>query len=293
VPNSDVLSQQSNLAQTEASLPSLQKQLAQQRNALMAYLGRLPNQDRGESVNIAELRLPRSLPVSLPGDLVRQRPDIQAAEATLHQAAASVGVSIANMLPQLTLSGQYGGSGSSLSHILSPDAIAWSVAASVSQKLLDGGSAFHSKEASVATYQQNLATYKGTVISAFQNVADALRAIQYDAKALQAQSVAEQSAKASLTMAQEQYKTGAVTYSTVLNALQTYQNAVISKVKAQAARYSDTVALYQALGGGWWNRQDETERSFPRKQPGYLAGPDNNGARTENTNEQNKKDSRS
>lgn len=292
VPNSDVLAQQSNLAQTQASLPSLQKQLAQQRNALMAYLGRLPSQDRGESVEIGQLRLPQALPVSLPSDLVRQRPDIQAAEATLHEAVANVGVSVANMLPQVTLNGQYGGSSSSLSHLLSPDSIAWSIAASVSQKLIDGGSAFHSKEASVAAYQQNLALYKSTVITAFQNVADALRAIQYDAKALQAQSAAERSAKASLDMAQDQYKAGAVGYTTVLNAQQAYQTALISRIKAQSARYTDTVALYQALGGGWWNRNDETARSKPRVRPGYFAGPDDRGAAAETNNVPNKKDSR-
>ena len=293
VPNSDVLSQQSNLAQTQASLPALQKQLAQQRNALMAYLGRLPSEDRGESVDISQLRLPQSLPVSLPSDLVRQRPDIKAAEATLHQATANVGVSVASMLPQLSLSGQYGGSSASYANLLSPSSIAWSIAASVSQKIVDGGSAFHSKEASVAAYEQNLANYKSTVITAFQNVADALRAIEYDAKALQAQSAAERAAKASLDMAQDQYKTGAVVYATVLNALQTYQNAVISRVKAQSTRYTDTVALYQALGGGWWNRDDETARSKPRVNPGYFAGPADKGQPVDKNIDQNKKDSRS
>lgn len=284
VPNSDVLSQQSNLAQTQASLPSLQKQLAQQRTALMAYVGRMPNEDRGESVDIASLRLPRNLPVSLPSSLVRQRPDIRAAEETLHQASASVGVSVASMLPQITLSGQYGGSAATFAGMFTSSQAVWSVAASVSQKLLDGGSLFHNKEASVATYERNLALYKSTVISAFQNVADSLHAVQYDADALQAQNAAEQSAKASLAMAQSQYTTGAVNYATVLNALQTYQTAVIARVKAQAARYTDTVALYQSLGGGWWNRNDETDKAYPRKNAGHFAGPDSataQGAKTQ------------
>ena len=290
VPSSDVLSQQSNLAQTEASLPALQKQLAQERNALMAYIGRMPSEDQGERVNIADLRLPRNLPVSLPSDLVRQRPDIRAAEATLHQASASVGVSVANMLPQITLSGQYGGSASTIARLLTSDQIAWSVAASVSEKLFDGGTLFHTKEASVATYEQNLALYKNTVITAFQNVSDSLYAVQYDAKALQAQSAAERAAKDSLNIAQSQYTTGAVNYTTVLNALQTYQNAVISRVKAQATRYTDTVALYQSLGGGWWNRNDETEKSLPRQRPGYFAGPDSKKAEAASTITSQKKD---
>ncbi|MBP2551037.1 NodT family efflux transporter outer membrane factor (OMF) lipoprotein [Neorhizobium galegae] len=274
VPASDVLSQQSTLAQTEATLPSLQKQRAQTRNELMAYLGRLPSQDRGESIKLADLHLPQALPVSLPSALVRQRPDIRAAEATLHEATASVGVSIANMLPQISLSGSYGSSAATPSDLFSANSIAWSVAGSVTQKLLDGGSLFHTKEASVATFEQDLAKYKSTVITAFQDVANSLRAIQYDANALQAQTEAEKAAKASLTMAEEQYKTGAVDYPTVSSAQQTYQNAVISRVKAQATRYTDTVALYQSLGGGWWNRQDETEQSQPRVKPGRFAGPD-------------------
>ncbi len=274
IPNSDVLAQQSTLAQTEASLPPLQKELAQQRNALMAYLGRLPSQDRSESVELSSLKLPQSLPVSLPSNLVRQRPDIRAAEASLHEATASVGVSVANLLPQITLSA--GGSTSALksSSLFSSDALGWSVAASVSQKLLDGGSLFHQKEAAVAQYEQSLALYKSAVNSAFEDVANSLRAIQFDAKTLQAQSASERAARKSLAMAQEQYKTGAVDYPTVSNAQQTYQNAVIARVKAQATRYTDTVALYQALGGGWWNRNDQADTSRPRTNPGYFAGPD-------------------
>ncbi|MDQ0456774.1 efflux transporter outer membrane subunit [Rhizobium paknamense] len=289
VPASDVLSQQSTLAQTQATLPSLQKQRAQQRNALMAYLGRLPNQDRGESVNLASLSLPRTLPVSLPSSLVRQRPDIRAAEATLHEATASVGVAIANMLPQVSLSASYGSNAGSPGKLFSAETIAWTVAASVSQKLVDGGTLYHTKEASVATFEQDLATYKSTVISAFQNVADSLRAIQYDAKALQADMTAEKASHDSLIMAQEQYKTGAVDYPTVSTAQQTYQNAVITRVKAQATRYTDTVALYQSLGGGWWNRDDQTEQAYPRIKPGHFAGPAQSAALSSSTLSQNKK----
>lgn len=272
VPASDVLSQQSTLATTEASLPSLQKQRAQQRNELMAYLGRLPSQDKGESVSLSDLHLPRDLPLTLPSNLVRQRPDIREAEATLHNATASVGVAIANMLPQITLSGSYGASAPA--KLFSANTIAWSVADSVSQTLFDGNKLYHTKEASVATFREDLSKYKSTVISAFQNVADSLRAIEYDANALQAQAKAEKAASASLKMAQEQYKVGAVDYPTVSSAQQSYQNAVISRVKAQATRYTDTVALYQSLGGGWWNRQDETDQSRPRVSPGHFAGPE-------------------
>ncbi|WP_370637192.1 efflux transporter outer membrane subunit [Phyllobacterium chamaecytisi] len=271
VPQSDVLSQQATLAETQATLPPLQKQLAQQRNQLMAYLGRLPSEDRGESVDLSDLHLPRALPVGLPSLIVRQRPDIRLAEATLHQATANVGVAVANMLPQITLSGSYGSNASS--QLFSADTIAWNVAASVTQKIFDGGTLYHTKEAEVATYQQNLAKYKSAVITAFQNVADGLRAVQFDADALKAQAASEKASLDSLKIAQEQYKSGAVAYVTVVNAQQTYQNARISRVKAQAMRFTDTAALFQALGGGWWNRVDETPDAAPRVQVGYLAGP--------------------
>lgn len=273
VSQSDVLSQQATLAQSQANLRSLQKQLAQQRNQLMAYLGRLPSQDHGENVDLSALRLPRNLPVSLPSALVRQRPDIRAAEATLHQATANVGVAVANMLPQVTLSGSYGGAASSPGKLFAPDNIVWSIAGSVSQKVFDAGRLYHQKEADVATFNQDLAKYKSTVITAFQNVADALRAIQLDARTLEAQAAWEKASLDSLTMAQGQYKAGAVAYVTVINAQQSYENARIARVKAQAARFTDTAALFQALGGGWWNRVDETADAAPRVNAGYFEGP--------------------
>ncbi|MGJ4954098.1 efflux transporter outer membrane subunit [Bradyrhizobium sp. HKCCYLRH2015] len=271
ISKSDVLAQEATLAQAKATLAPLQKQLAQQRNQLMAYLGRLPSQDRGEHVTLAELKLPRKLPVSLPSSLVRQRPDIRQAEATLHQATATVGVGIANLLPQVTLSGSYGASGPE--RLFSPTTLVWDAASSVSQKLIDGGTLYHTKEADVATFEQDLSLYKSTVITAFQNVADSLRAIQYDAEALKAQAAAEKATADSLAMSVEQFKTGAVPYANVINAQQSYLNARVSRIKSQATRFTDTAALFQALGGGWWNRQDETPAALPRANPGYFAGP--------------------
>ncbi|TPN20818.1 efflux transporter outer membrane subunit [Mesorhizobium sp. B2-3-3] len=273
VAQSDVASQQSTLAQTEATLPPLQKQLAQERDQLMAYLGRLPSEDQGEKVDLSALALPRKLPVSLPSSLVRQRPDIRVAEATLHAATAQVGVDVANMLPQVTLTGSYGGSGNSISNMFSAEGIAWSAATSVTQTIFDGGSKYHTKEASVAAFEQDLATYKSTVISAFQDVADSFRAVQFDADTLKAQAAAEKAAADSLRIAEEQYRAGATSYATIIDAQQTYQNARISRVKAQASRFTDTVALFQSLGGGWWNRVDETPDAAPRVKPGYFAGP--------------------
>lgn len=272
ISRSDVLSQEATLAQAKATLPPLKKQLAQQRNQLMTYLGRLPSEDRGEHITLAELRLPGRLPVSLPSALVRQRPDIRQAEATLHQATATVGVGIANLLPQITLSGSYGASGSG--KLFSPGTIVWNATSTLSQKLIDGGALYHTKEADVATFDQDIAAYKSAVLTAFQNVADSLRAIQYDAATLKAQAESEKATADSLAMAQEQFKTGAISYATIINAQQSYLNARVSRIKAQAARFTDTAALFQALGGGWWNRTDQTPDALPRRNPGYFSGPD-------------------
>lgn len=272
----DVLAQEAALAQTQALLPPLEKQLAQGRNQLMAYLGRLPSQDRGESVNLSQLRLPSDLPVSLPSQLVRQRPDIQQAEATMHAAAASVGVNVANMLPQITLTPFVGSDSLWLEDLFSPTNIAWTVAAGVQQKIFQGGQLYRAKEAAVAVFEQNYALYRSTVINAFGNVADALRAIQHDSDALRAQAASEAAAMASLKIAQAQFQTGAIDYAIVITAQQTYQSAVILRIQAQANRYTDTVALFQALGGGWWNRTDETADALPR-QAGLFEGPDGPG----------------
>lgn len=270
VARSDVLSQQSNLAQTQATLPPLQKQLAQQRNQLMAYLGRLPAEDHGEHVTLASLALPRNLPVSLPSALVRQRPDIAAAEANLHKTTATVGVDVANMLPQIQLSASYGRAGLTPESLFSPGTAAWSLAANAAQTVMDGGTLYHDKEAAIALREQALAQYKSTVITAFRDVADALRAIQEDASTLKAQLAFERTAQDSVKISRSQYLTGAVTYPSVLTSEQNYQQAVIARVKAQALRFSDTAALFQALGGGWWNRVDETAQATPRTQAGYF-----------------------
>ncbi|WP_035715816.1 efflux transporter outer membrane subunit [Azorhizobium doebereinerae] len=270
VAQSDVLSQQSNLAQTQATLPPLQKQLAQQRNQLMAYLGRLPSEDRGEHVTLSSLTLPRDLPVSVPSALVRQRPDIASAEASLHKATATVGVNVANMLPQVTLSGSYARNSLTAGSLFSPGNAAWSVASSVSQTVFDGGTLFHDKEAAIASRDQAFATYKSTVITAFKDVADSLRAIEADASTLKAQLAYERAAQDSVKISRTQYLAGAVTYPSVLTAEQNYQQAVIARVKAQASRFSDTAALFQALGGGWWNRVDQTAQAFPRTDAGYF-----------------------
>jgi NodT family efflux transporter outer membrane factor (OMF) lipoprotein len=256
ISQSSVLTQQAALAQTRATLPPLQKQLAQTRNELMTYLGRFPNQYRGDDFDLSSLTLVQQLPVSLPSKLVEQRPDVLAAEAQLHQASANIGVAIANQLPQFTLTGTLGDTSTGLDKIFSPSSGVWSLAGSVAQTLFDGGALEHRKRAAVAAYDEAADHYRSVVLSAFQDVANALRALQSDADALNADVIAEQAARGSFDLARHQYQLGAIDYLTLLNAQQTWQNAVLTRIRAQATRYSDTVALFQALGGGWWNRRD-------------------------------------
>lgn len=258
----DVLAQEAALTQTQATLPPLQKQLAQQRNQLMRLVGRSPDQDRGESFDLARLKLPQELPLSLPSTLVEQRPDVRAAEAQLHAASADIGVAVANQMPQFTITGLLGFTSGGISSLIVPGSGVWSIGLGIAQTVFDGGKLDHQRQAAIAAYERAAAQYRGVVLSAFQDVANALRAVQYDADTLRAQVAAEQTAAASLRLSEQQYQLGAVNYLILLNAQQTYQTAVINRLRAQAARYSDTAALFQALGGGWWNRTDVDPKSM-------------------------------
>jgi NodT family efflux transporter outer membrane factor (OMF) lipoprotein len=256
VSRAEVLQQQALLQNTLAGLPVLRTQLAQQRNLLAAYVGSLPADYTGPEFNLDSLTLPTDLPVSLPSKLVEQRPDVREFSALLHEATAQIGVATANMLPQITLSGSYGGEAFSFSSLFSPSSIVWSLAASATQPIFKGGQLLHERRAAVAAAQEAAANYRATVITAFQNVSDTLYALQGDAEAVGAETIAERTAAQSLALVQVQYKSGAASYLQVLIAEQSYQSAAVALVKAKAQRYADTAALFQALGGGWWNRPD-------------------------------------
>jgi NodT family efflux transporter outer membrane factor (OMF) lipoprotein len=252
----DVLTQQSEVATTRATLPPLQKQLEQQQHVLLALTGRFPSEGRRDHIRLASLRLPSRLPVSLPSQLVAQRPDVRAAEAQLHQASAQIGVAVANRLPQFNITGDYGSAALSTATLLTPGTIIWSAAASGAQPIFHGFTLLHQERAARAGYEVAAAQYRSTVLAAFQNVADVLRALQLDAATLKAQQGAAHAASETLDLARSQYQLGAITYVTLLNAQRSYQQARLALVQAQAARYADTAALFQALGGGWWNRVD-------------------------------------
>jgi NodT family efflux transporter outer membrane factor (OMF) lipoprotein len=256
----DLLSQQSAEAQTAASLPPLQKQLGQARDALTALLGRLPSEEPEESFNLDELTLPRDLPVSLPSQLVAQRPDVRAAEENLHAASAQAGVALANMLPQFTIDGDIGSAALKLGQLFTPGNGFWDVGASLTQTLFDAGALLHKRRAADAALDEAGAQYRAAVILACQNVADTLRALKADADALKASAEADRAARVTLDLARAQYQLGAISLVAVLNSEQTYQQAQLAMVQAQANRYSDTAGLFQALGGGWWNRPSGSSR---------------------------------
>jgi NodT family efflux transporter outer membrane factor (OMF) lipoprotein len=252
----DVAAQEAALAQAQAMLPPLQKQLEIERDLLTALLGRFPSQQPAEKFEIASLRLPQQLPVSLPAKLVDQRPDVRAAEALLHAASAEIGVAVAARLPQFSLTGNAGTDALAFSSLSTPGNVFWTLAGNVTQTVFDAGTLLHKQRAAEAAFDQAAAQYRSTVIAALQNVADSLRALQSDADALTAAAAAQQAAAASLDITQRQLQLGAVNYLALLTAQSTYQQALSSVVQAQASRYADTAALFQALGGGWWNRAD-------------------------------------
>jgi NodT family efflux transporter outer membrane factor (OMF) lipoprotein len=257
VAGADVAAVEATLAQAQATLPPLQKQLAVQRDLLTALIGRLPSQEPAEKFELASLQLPQELPVSLPSNLVEQRPDIQSAEAQLHAASALIGVAIAAQLPQFTLTGNAGTTANQIGQLLmTPGTAFWSVAGNVAQTIFDAGTLLHKKRAANAAFDEAAAMYRSTVIAAFQNIADALHALQSDAEILKAAYTAERAAFKSLEIARRQLQLGAIGYLGLLTTENTYQTALIALVQAQAARYADTAALFQALGGGWWNRED-------------------------------------
>jgi NodT family efflux transporter outer membrane factor (OMF) lipoprotein len=247
----DTLAVRAQLATTEASLPPLRAQLAATRNQLATYLGTTPAQLEMSPLTLDSVHLPQDIPVSLPSQLVDQRPDIRATSALLHAASAQVGVATAAMLPQISLSGSGGSQALSRGDLFSAGTGVWSLGLNLTQPLFHGGQLLHQKRAAQAGLDKAAADWQQTVLTAFQNVADALQALQYDAQTLLAQTTAERAASQRLQLARQQYQLGATGYLDLLDAERSYQQARITQIQARASRLSDTAALYTALGGGW------------------------------------------
>ncbi|HYL03041.1 MAG TPA: efflux transporter outer membrane subunit [Steroidobacteraceae bacterium] len=260
---SDVLAQQTQVAQNEAQLPGLEKQLAQAQHRLAVLAGRTPDDALLPDFKIDQLTLPADLPLTVPAKLVRQRPDVLAAEALLHQSTAQLGVATANLYPQLNLTGSIGSETTAASQLFGTNTSAWNIGGSLLQPLFHGGELLGLKRAARADLDRATAEYRQTVLAALQDVADTLRALEADARTLQADAITETDAQDTLTMTRLQYKVGGVSYLTLLNAERVYLEAREARVQAEAARYADTAALFQALGGGWWNRQDNGKENRP------------------------------
>lgn len=252
----DVVAQETAVAQARLLLPPLERQLDQQRHMLAVLCGRFPSEDVAATFRIASFRLPRQVPLSLPANLVRQRPDIRAAEAAVRTANADVGVAIANRLPQITLSGNVGNVADTVSRLFTPGTGFWLAAGNALQPIFDGGTLRHRQAAAEEGLTQSMAQYRSTVLVAFQNVADVLSALQADARAVSAATAAEQSAQRSIELVRRQVEQGQVSLPSLLIAQQAYLQTSIARVQAEASRLADTAALLQALGGGWWNRQE-------------------------------------
>lgn len=252
IAKADVLAQENQIATTRATLPPLEKRLSKTRNALAVLIGEYPSENQLPVFCLNDLQLPATLPLSLPSEMVRQRPDIRAAEALLHQASAQIGVATANLLPKFTITGYYGWESNFANRLFTPDANIWSIMGQAVQPLFHGGALLAQRRAALVAYDIALAQYYQTVLLGFQNVADALRAIELDAQTLQAQAEVEKSAEDLFKLTKQQYTLGATTYLSLLNAERQYQQARINRVQAKADRYTDTAALFQALGGGWW-----------------------------------------
>ena len=252
----DVSGQIAALAQAQAQLEPLRRQLAQSQDLIATLTGRTPAEFPDPPIPLDALTLPARLPVSLPSKLLDQRPDVRAAEANLHAASAAVGVAVAARLPSITLNANGGGASTGIGSILTHSNDFWTLAGGFTQPVFQGGQLLAKQRQAQALYDQARAQYRSTVLQAFQNVADALHAVQIDASALQATAQAEQATLKALQIARQQQALGQINGAQVLNTEQSYRLALQAKVQAQTARYADTIALFQATGGAWWNRTD-------------------------------------
>jgi NodT family efflux transporter outer membrane factor (OMF) lipoprotein len=245
----DVYAQEAALAQLESTLPPLRRQWLSSRDLLAVLTGHLPADFKPTHLELDRLLLPTDLPLGVPSELVERRPDVRAAEAQLHAATAQVGVAIANLLPQVTITGDIGSSATAMGDLFKAGTGFWSVGASLTQTLFEGGALIHHKRAADSALDQAGALYRSAVLTAFQNVADALHALDTDADALGAAARAESAAQKSLDVVRHRLELGSISYLALVNAEQTYQQAVISVTQARTNRYTDTAALFQALGG--------------------------------------------
>jgi NodT family efflux transporter outer membrane factor (OMF) lipoprotein len=253
VPEATMLALETTVASAEATLPPLRQRIDETDDLLAALVGRTPGEWKQSSFALRDFTLPAELPLSLPSELVRQRPDVLTAEAQLHSANAQIGVTTAAMLPNITLSGTFGLASTSGTQLFSPASVLWGLGAGLTQPLFHGGTLWYQNQAAIDARDQAAANYRQTVLAAFQQVADTLRSLEHDAQALEAQSRAVKAAREALQLININYQTGTANYLQVLVADTQFEQAELGYIQAKTQRLQDTVALYVALGGGWWN----------------------------------------
>jgi NodT family efflux transporter outer membrane factor (OMF) lipoprotein len=255
VPYSEALSIRAQLAATEASLAALKQGLSQTEHLLAALGGRLSAEYAPSALDLAELSLPNPLPVTVPSELVRRRPDILASEALMHSASANIGVATAAMFPSLTLSASYGQNSNATSKLFNSAGNFWDIGAGLAAPLFQGGTLWFQRRAAIEAYQASVSDYQQVVISAFQQVANVLRALEHDAEALRAQSEALASSEEARKLIATNYAAGIVGYLPVLIADAQYRQATLGYIQAKTLRLQDTAALFVALGGASWSSE--------------------------------------
>lgn len=251
VPYLSVITQRSQVASSEASLPSLEQQLAVYRHELAILVGELPAQWQDRTPRMSQIRLPARIPVSLPSALLQQRPDIRAAEAQVRFADAKIGIAVAQMYPIVTLTAQFGQESNVPGAFIHAVSNIWGLAGDLAMPIFEGGTLEAQKRGAIASYDATFATYRQTILGAFQQVADALRALEHDAQRLRADQHTLSAARTALHLSETSYRDGAVDYLSLLTAEVQYSNARLNYIQARAQRYLDTVSLFVALGGGW------------------------------------------
>ena len=261
LPQYEVNRQRTAVEQTKASIPPLEQQLAVVNHQLAVLIGKPPAEAAIENISLDSLQLPAELPLSLPSSLVRQRPDIRASEALLHQASANVGVATANLYPQIVLSGSVGAIGTNFSN----GADVWSLGASLAQPIFNGGALRAEKRKAVAAYEEAGSAYQQTLLQVFREVADALRAIEHDAQTLQARSEAAAQAEVTYQIASQRFAAGGISQLALLDAQRQYLQTTLDRTTSAASRYADSASLFQALGGGWWNETQPSATVTPQR----------------------------
>ncbi len=252
-PYASVMNLKAQLAALKSTLPPLEQRADQASHLLAVLAGRTPSEWTPPDLRLADFCLPVELPLSLPSALVRQRPDILIAEAQLHEASAEVGASTANLLPTLTLSGELGNDSTTWRELRNPAGRFWSSGAELSVPVFQGGALWYSRKAAVEAYRAARAQYQQVVLTAFEQVADTLAALGHDAEAVRAAEEGRDAARTALALTDANYRVGTADYLSLMTATSQYQAAEIGYLGAVTQRLQDTVALYVALGGGWWN----------------------------------------